>query len=276
MIMRQQPVIFLHIPKAGGSTLLNIVRRQYNSESIFSVDGKNPLESIKQFQQLPKNDRESTQVVMGHMYFGTHEFLPNSKYITMLRDPIERIISFYYYVLRNPDHNHYNLIASKNLSLKDYVKSGIGKQLDNGQTRLLSGIDALDVEFGSCSETILERAKMNLKKYFAVVGITEKFNESLLLMKSKLNWKKSILYKKANVTKNRPKKLDVAEVEIREIEKQNEFDIELYRYAQELFTNQLQESSIEKKLHQFIFLNNNYQTYTKTIDKFKSIFSSTR
>ncbi|MEM9923962.1 MAG: sulfotransferase family 2 domain-containing protein [Cyanobacteria bacterium P01_D01_bin.50] len=274
--MTQQPVIFLHIPKAAGSTLLNIVRRQYNSDSIFSVDGKNPLESIKQFKLLQKNKTEATQAVMGHMYFGVHEFLPNSTYITMLRDPIERIISFYYYVLRNPDHNHYNLITSKNLSLKDYVKSGIGKQLDNGQTRLLSGIDALDVEFGSCSETMLSRAKLNIQKYFSVVGITEKFDESLLLMKSKLNWKKSILYRKANVTKNRPKKLDIPEVDLKEIEKQNEFDIELYRYAEELFTNQLQENYIEKNLRQFIFLNNNYQTYTKTIGKFKSIFSSTR
>lgn len=275
--MTQQPVIFLHIPKAAGSTLLHIVRRQYNPSSIFDIDGKNPLESIKQFKLLQKNKTEATQAVMGHMYFGAHEFLPQSStYITMLRDPIERIISFYYYVLRNPDHNHYNLITSKNLSLKDYVKSGIGKQLDNGQTRLLSGIDALDVEFGSCSETMLSRAKLNIKKDFAVVGITEKFDESLLLMKSKLNWKKSILYTKTNVTQNRPKKLDFPEVDLREIEKQNEFDIELYRYAQELFTNQLQESSIEKNLRQFIFLKNNYQTYTKTIGKFKSIFSSTR
>lgn len=270
--MTQQSVIFLHIPKAAGSTLLHIVRRQYNPSSIFSIDGINPLESIKQFKQWPKQEREATQAVMGHMYFGVHEFLPYSTYITMLRDPIERIISFYYYVLRNPEHNHYNLITSKNLNLKDYVKSGIGKQLDNGQTRLLSGIDALDVEFGSCSEKMLEKAKFNLKKYFAMVGITEKFDESLLLMKSKLNWKKSILYKKANVTKNRPKKLDFPEADLKEIERQNEFDLELYRYAQELFTHQLQESSIEKNLRPFILLKNNYQTYAKTIAKFKSIF----
>ncbi|MGB6301523.1 MAG: sulfotransferase family 2 domain-containing protein [Rivularia sp. (in: cyanobacteria)] len=270
-------LIFLHIPKAAGSTLLNIVRRQYNSESIFSIDGTNPIESMKKFKQLPKHEREATPILMGHMYFGAHEFLPQpSTYITMLRDPIERIISFYYYVLRNPDHNHHNLITSKNLGLKDYVKSGIGKQLDNGQTRLLSGIDALDIEFGNCSEEMLERAKLNLKKYFTVVGITENFDESLLLMKSKLNWKKSILYTKNNVTKKRPKKLDVSQVDLREIEKLNEFDLEIYRYAKELLIYQLQENSIENKLHKFIFLNNSYQTYTKAISKFKSILPSAR
>lgn len=275
--MIKSNLIFLHIPKAAGSTLLNIVRRQYNSSKIFSIDGRNPIESMKKFKQLPKHEREATPILMGHMYFGAHEFLPKpSTYITMLRDPIERIISFYYYVLRNPDHNHYNLITSKNLSLKDYIKSGIGKQLDNGQTRLLSGIDALDIEFGSCSEEMLEKAKLNLEKYFAVVGIAEQFDESLLLIKSKLNWKKSILYAKDNVTKKRPKKLDISEVDLREIERFNEFDLELYRYAKELLSYQLQENYIETKLRKFIFLNKNYQTYTKTINKFKSVLRSTR
>lgn len=271
--MIRKPVIFLHIPKAAGSTLLHIVRRQYSPCNIFSIDGKNPIESIKQLELLPKNKREATQAVMGHMYFGAHEFFPQpSTYITMLRDPIERIISFYYYVLRNPGHNHYNLITSKNLSLKDYVKSGIGKQLDNGQTRLLSGVDSLNVEFGSCSDKMLQIAKNNLTKYFSVVGITEYFDESLLMMKSKLKWEKSILYTKNNVTKNRPNKSDFPELDLREIERQNEFDIELYRYAKEIFIYQLQESFVTKKLQRFIFLNQNYQIYTKTIAKLKPIF----
>ena len=109
-------------------------------------------------------------------------------------------------MLRNPRHFHYNEIVSQKMSLKDYVSSGISVELNNGQTRLLSGVEEVGapvIGYGECPAEILEIAKENLAVHFAVVGITERFDETLILLKTALNWN-SIFYSRANVTRNRP------------------------------------------------------------------------
>jgi len=172
-------LIFLHIPKTGGSTLRNLIKRNYKGQPIFSIDGRRARKSIEAFKKLPEAQRKSFKVLQRHMLFGLHEFLSSpSTYITMLRDPIERIISHYYYVLRDPEHYPYlykkvkSQNMSLNISLKDYVISGISTELDNGQTRLLSGMK--NVDFGCCPREMLEIAKKNLREHFAVIGLMER------------------------------------------------------------------------------------------------------
>jgi hypothetical protein len=80
------------------------------------------------------------------------------------------------------------------------VARGISTELDNGQTRLIAGIDD-KIPFGKCTREILDLAIKNIEEYFAVVGILDKFNETILLLKKVFNWYRLPLYRKANVTK---------------------------------------------------------------------------
>jgi hypothetical protein len=258
---KQKSLIFLHIPKAAGSTLHKIIARQYASDSIYSIDGLRVHESIAEFKQLPEAKRSEIKVLKGHMRFGLHEYLPQpSTYITILRDPVERIISHYYYVLRSPEHYLYEQVTSRNMSLTDYICSGITKELNNSQTRLLCTKAALET-YEQGSKEILESAKKNIQEKFAVVGLAEKFDETLILLKRNFKWNLPF-YIKANITKDRPLKNDISQETLKIIEQYNELDVELYEFISKKFQKIITQSGalFEMELKQLQLVNTGYST----------------
>jgi hypothetical protein len=146
------------------------------------------------------------------------------------------------------------------MSLKDYVVSGI-LELDNGQTRSLAGVT--DVGFGECSSEVLELAKDHLRDYFAVVGLTERFDETLILMKKALKWNTPPFYVRLNVSRNRPRLEDIAKDTLDLIARYNELDCELYEYASKILQRRIQEQDIEKELMVFKILNRLYSAYRR-------------
>jgi Sulfotransferase family len=133
---RSQPlIIFLHLPKTGGTTLARIIDRQYDSSSILPL-----YESMfgNELSALPQNHLDRLRIVMGHLYFGVHAFAARPcMYITILREPIDRVISHYYFVRHDPSNYLYEL-ASK-MTLKEFVESCGRQEPNNDQTRLLAG-----------------------------------------------------------------------------------------------------------------------------------------
>ncbi len=56
-------------------------------------------QSITQLKNMPEEKRNKIRCLKGHMPFGLHKYLLNSSvYLTVLREPIERVISHYYFV----------------------------------------------------------------------------------------------------------------------------------------------------------------------------------
>ena len=230
-------LIFLHIPKTGGLTLNSIIEHQYKGCPIFSIYNHRTGSPIDTLKTLPETERRKLRVVRGHMPFGVHKFLPQtSKYITILREPVNRVISHYCYILTQPDHYLYNIVKSKNMSLKEYITSGITNELNNGQTRLLSGIS--DVAFGRCGYDMLETAKRNLDEYFITIGLFERYDEFLILLKQILGLGYPF-YTIKNTARINIRKSDLPKDTIRTIENYNELDINLYRHAKDIFEKQL-------------------------------------
>ncbi|MGF1539105.1 MAG: sulfotransferase family 2 domain-containing protein [Pleurocapsa sp.] len=233
--MPARNLIFIHIPKAAGTTLRKILKTQYPNKRWLQIDGSRPQESFAEFKNKDINERKEIRCLFGHIPYGVHEALVgSSQYITILRHPVERIISHYYYILRQPSHYLYQQVAEKKLSLKDYVTSGLSSQeLENGQTWLISGKNYNNSES-------LAIAKQNLQKHFIGVGITEQFDRSLAIFQQRLGWQK-IDYESANVTPNRPQRNEISPEIITLIEKLNYLDMELYDFANLLFTKSLQD-----------------------------------
>lgn len=94
-------LIFLHIPKTAGRTLEKILEREYAAEFTYNIYGydQSILEAAKQLSLLPNRQLRSIRLIKGHYNFGLHKLLPQgARYITFLREPIDRIVSHYFYV----------------------------------------------------------------------------------------------------------------------------------------------------------------------------------
>jgi hypothetical protein len=238
----EQTVIFLHIPKTAGTTLHRIIERHYPPEHVFSL-GPMAQESIREFKNLSEARRAEIRMLKGHMGFGLHEFVPGpSTYFTLLREPIDRVISFYYFVCRTHQHYLYDFVQSGHIGLKDFVESHATFMVDNAQTRMLSGV-WLEVGFGECTKETLEQAKRNLRESFTVVSLTEKFDETLVLLRRAFGWEK-LFYTRQNVTANRPQKSDLSSDTLDTLADVNQLDIELYQYATELFEEQVRQQGL--------------------------------
>jgi len=234
-----QSIIFLHIHKAGGTTLHDIILQNYKKSESFYTEASRFRKSTYDFINLDNNEKKQYKIIRGHMYFGIHKYLPQeATYISMLRDPVERLISNYFFYLKNNPQQR-----KKNFTLKDYIlKSQELKREDivnNLQTRLISGYDFHNkiTPIGKTTREMLEQAKSNIINHFSVAGLTEYFDESLILFHKKLGWK-NLFYKKQNVNINKVKK-EISHDELELIKKYNNLDIELYNFAKKRFFQQM-------------------------------------
>jgi Galactose-3-O-sulfotransferase len=191
---------------------------------------------IARFKTLPAALRGRYRLIEGHLYFGFHRHIPRaSTYITFLRRPVERVLSFYYYARSTPDHYLYSQLVFERLDLKTALARELTSELCNGQTRQLAGDEWEDPE-RVVTRAALERAQANLT-HFRVVGLLEEFDASLLLMRHAFGWHLPF-YVKENVTKEKPDEALLDAETLGLIEEANRLDLELYEYARNLFAEQ--------------------------------------
>ncbi len=93
-------LIFIHIPKNGGNTFKRILEQNFDERTIFSVEVINHVtDNLDEFMALPEEKKEEIRLLRGHIRFGLHEhFNQETEYVTFLRNPLERVLSFYNFV----------------------------------------------------------------------------------------------------------------------------------------------------------------------------------
>jgi hypothetical protein len=223
-----EAIIFLHVPKTAGTTLNRLIEWEYPIAQMYSVDPVLFEWSAKHLWNLPKQRLAKTRMFKGHMLFGLHEVLPQpSTYITVLRNPVERVLSAYYYMRTYKLHPFYWRLRKEKWSLEEYVER---TRRDNVQCKIIAGAEY----HGPCTKEIMETAKQNLNRHFSVVGLSERFEESLALMKLRFGWQLRS-YSTFNVTRSRPKKGDLSQSTLDLILQRNSFDVELYQLGVQRF-----------------------------------------
>jgi hypothetical protein len=225
-------ILFLHIPKAGGQTLGEIVYSQARDEAApddgvlkagvayltYGFLKERPLEVPGHV--LPLLRREDLRAVIGHFWFGLHEHVARpSVYVTALRDPVERVLSLYYYTRLHDS-----------LTLDEFIANPPFREVDNDQTRRIAGVDP---EIGGCTPDLLRAAKENLRG-FAVAGTIERLDEMLPLLQRRLGWRRPVVAYPRNVNPDRPATSSLPRATIAAIRERNELDFELWRYASRL------------------------------------------
>jgi len=170
-----KPALFLHIQKTAGTTIVDLAWKHYG----YSVC------SHGNFESKQADDLADLSFISGHFGYEFAKPLMGSRYsFTFLREPEERILSFYYFCrTRNPEEREIYQLA-QSMDLESFLQAGFENPLVksliwNSQVWRLAcgypnelgrGID----DFTSVE--LLHLAKTHLSK-FSYVGFTETFEE---------------------------------------------------------------------------------------------------
>jgi hypothetical protein len=145
-------------------------------------------------------------------------------------------------------------------SLREFITAQHPASRPNMMVSHLSGATLEEID--ADPRAALESAKYNLSENVAVVGLTEKFDESLILMKRRLNWSHFPYYVTSRVgrRKNKSKRRDERSVSKRTasfIREENALDVALYRHARQHFEEMVEKegSSLQADVERFQSVN---------------------
>ena len=264
--------IFVHLHKTAGTTLLDqVFPKQYGKSEALHLHGVYDLdecareynldECASEYKSLPQRQQSCIRLITGHFAFGLHERIDRTcSYFTMLRRPLDRVHSLYFF-LRDMDlgrvylENHgisYSLLPT---SVSEFAHSGLFMNVDNGQVRALSGVGD-SVPYGEVSERHYPQAVEALDKHFNVVGLTERFDESLLLTAHTYQWK-NVYYVRTNTNQDKPSLRSLSASDQDAIERYSHWDQKLYEYAEERLEKQLSSCDGLRSLSRFQWVNRN-------------------
>lgn len=227
-------IIFPHIWKTGGTSLASIFYNLFSQDECVRVEDK-PVESY-----------QNTRFLTGHMPYGLHNVLSKPyTYIGLIREPIERVVSSYYFMKEQKGHPLYQLVNQ--LTLLESLQPGVHPYLDdnyhNHQTRIFAGIETtiskgripyVSEQSDVITDKHLEQAISNIKTDYSFVSTLEDMPNNC----SKLgliigHTSEQISFPHLGKTSDRPKLDNINQQALKLIREFNGLDIQLYNYIRE-------------------------------------------
>jgi hypothetical protein len=260
---------YLHIPKTAGTTFTAYLDKHFADNEIFPY--KVWDEVLEDIHSRP--DLSNYKLVRGHFGYGMYRYYDTPPLtITILRDPVERVISLFHHIklesenYRNMekhgsrkyshfvDDSHLEFInkettfeeALEHPELRDLFSNGqtkhIGKDLDIYHRAQIGNIVpsefslSIDSEFRKLEdqEQLYRDALENLYT-LSFVGVQEDMEKNLKRMRKK--WKfftKPTKIDRLMTFPNRPKREDFSESVIKKLEKLHELDFAIYEEAKKI------------------------------------------
>ena len=253
--MAKPVYILLHLYKTAGQTLrhnimLNRGKRQAlpmyvgpMGLDIYKAEGSSANPGWVQpcvSDYVVAQSTPQTDIIYGHMaYYGMHELLAapvEPRYIVFFRDPVQRLVSLYFYLKNNSRNRWHDEIAQSGWDLETWIERTAGLWCRDGQLRqLLIGSDQSVLEAPTLTRAHLEEGKRRLDKFW-FVGLTENFDADSYYLYGQMGFRRFYPEARVNVT---PRKDPVPARVLERIAQHNPLDSELYAYARQVRARQL-------------------------------------
>ncbi|UCE58879.1 MAG: sulfotransferase family 2 domain-containing protein [Phycisphaerales bacterium] len=228
---------FVHIEKAAGTTMNLILHRSFGLRhcDVQSWHHRRGLFTASDYRRL-RWLYPGLMSVAGHYvqpYSDLESARPDTRYYTILREPLMRCASHYQYQVQ-----HMNIEAG----FEEWIAN---PEFRDFQTRKLVGSDDLDAAIRVLTEKLL------------FVGLVERFDESLVMLRRKAGIRRfDIRYTRERVAENNTIKRRILDDpdSYKLLVEANRVDAELYRFvAEELMDRQRREygSTLDSDLASF-------------------------
>ena len=218
--------LFIHVPKTAGTSVITVLRTLFGVQEVMEAADSN-------FDNLDLEALAGYRVLAGHFKWDQVTHFPDRRLFTFLREPIDLVVSKYYYMRNMADPIQPTTELCKRRSLEEILwDDGVETtQFRNATVRQLAGVGPgvrhLGHEAFNRAVSMLHRCDF--------VGISEDFEESLDVMSYTFAWPLVEVVPRDNVTQGRPPLAEVDRSLIERIRVLNELDLHLYQHARELF-----------------------------------------
>ena len=260
---------FLKVHKAGSSTIQNMLFRFGIRYNLTFVLPHHLHYVLTRRDVLPVKKGRHYDIFACHTVFdpGLFDLLPEgSVNMAIVREPLKRMISAAYYY-RDVMQKEYLMNISRDTLVPDLINHA--NLYDRGafsRTKNSMGSDFGFSPMVSRRDTKMVQMYMTyLKRRFRLVLVADRFEESLVLMKRRLNWSvRDIIYLKSN--SNPHPAVNLTKVEKNRFKEISFLDYEIYNTFSEIFTRAVEE--LGQEFQQEV-------TYVKTVQKIVSDFCRT-
>ena len=129
-----RPWYFLHIPKTAGTTFRVLLENQ------FAIDEICPAYEFHELKQYADHELNRFRLFRGHLGYNLVNYLPVApRVLTILRNPLERVVSHFEQIRRDPGHRWYQVLQQRRMGLKEYLLDPeLSAEVTNTQVRQLS------------------------------------------------------------------------------------------------------------------------------------------
>lgn len=227
------PLFFVHVMKTGGTTFELRMKRQLGREAVFPYMKVDPADrmpnlSLDYLREQPPERLAQVRAFTGHFPFFATELVPTpSLVMTVLRDPVERAISYL--------KQHQLHMGQAHRTLEEIYERGNARpfHIENYQVRVFASTVSDGVESVlqrlPIDQRRMEIAKQHLRQV-DVLGLTERYDEFIDAVLTRLGWPP------VEVPNQRVSDyVEVPQTLRQRIAADNAADLEFYEYARQLY-----------------------------------------
>lgn len=127
-------LVFLHIPKTAGSSMITFFQNVLGRDAVWA-HGQN-----FDVSELTRDIPPQIRMICGHFRLShVNRLLPSDfRYLSIVRDPIDRIVSYHQFVLANEGHPDQAHLPSSDINVNLENSDLFRRTMQNQQARFLS------------------------------------------------------------------------------------------------------------------------------------------